>query len=121
MTPAKRRKPLRSRPAIVGAAMFSAVAWAEISRSLGLSPREMEIAHGVFDNLTEGAIAANLHLSEHTVHAHLNRLFRKLRATTRVQMVLRITSELLILTLSNDSQLPPICRNRANGRCRLIL
>lgn len=107
------------RGATLGAAVFSEAAWAEIARSLKLAGRELEITRGVFDNLIEGAIAANLRISEHTVHAHLNRLFKKLRVTTRVQLVLRVTQELLILTLSEASDLPPICRNRANGRCSM--
>jgi hypothetical protein len=37
--------------------------------------------------------------------------------TTRVQVVLRIMEELMILTVANGSPLPPICGNRTNGRC----
>jgi DNA-binding CsgD family transcriptional regulator len=95
--------------------ILSATAWAEIARSLKLSNRETQIARGVFDNLTEGAIAAELEVSEHTVHSHFNRLFKKLRVTTRVQVVLRIMEQLLSLTMSQASCLPPVCRNRAGG------
>lgn len=97
--------------------MLSEKAWAEIERSLKLSGRELQITRGVFDNLTEGAIAANLCISEHTIHEHLNRLFKKLRVTTRGQMIVRVMHEFLFLTLSETSDLPPLCRNRANGRC----
>lgn len=80
--------------------LLSNLAWAEVGRSLKLSARELEITRGVFDNLTEGAIAGNLGVSENTIHTHLHRLFSKLRVTTRTQMVVRIMQELLMLTLS---------------------
>lgn len=105
------------RGATLGAAVLSDVAWAEIARSLKLAGRELQITRGVFDNLTEGAIAANLGISEHTIHTHLHRLFGKLRVTTRVQVVVRVMQELLMLTVSEASDLPPICRHRANGCC----
>jgi DNA-binding NarL/FixJ family response regulator len=100
------------------AELLSDLAWTEVARSLKLSNRELQISKGVFDNLTESAIGEELGMSEHTVHAHLNRLFRKLRVRTRVQLVLRVTLyEVLLLTVSDASSLPPICRHRANGRC----
>jgi DNA-binding CsgD family transcriptional regulator len=110
------RAPLvRSTPS--GDGLLSEAAWAAIARSLRLSGRELEITRGVFDNLTDGALAANLRISEHTVHTHLHRLFGKLRVTTRVQVVVRVMQELLLLTLSEVCDLPPICRHHANGCC----
>ena len=97
--------------------MLSDTAWVEIAHSLKLSGRELEIVRGVFDNLKRGAIAAKLGVSEHTVHTHLQRLFSKLRVTTRAQLIVRVVEELLVLTVSEASQLPPICRHRANGCC----
>jgi len=105
------------RAAPVGAALLTDLAWSEVGRSLKLSARELEITRGVFDNLTEDAIAGNLGVSEHTIHTHLHRLFSKLRVTTRTQMVVRVMQELLMLTLSDTGSLPPICRHRVNGRC----
>lgn len=60
----------------LGAAILSDASWTEIARSLKLTKRELEMTHGVFDNLTEGAIAADVGISEHTTHRHLNRLFK---------------------------------------------
>jgi DNA-binding NarL/FixJ family response regulator len=100
-----------------GADLLTDIAWSEIARSLELSARELETVRGVFDNLTEDAIAGNLGVYEHTIHTHLHRLFSKLRVTTRTQMVVRIMQELLLLTLSEAGSLPSICRHRANGRC----
>jgi DNA-binding CsgD family transcriptional regulator len=116
------RKPTRfdaktSRTRSIGASLLTDAAWSEIASSLVLSPRELEITRGVFDNLTEGAIAGNLRISQHTTHTHLRRLFAKLGVTTRTELVIRIAQELLALTLSETGSLPPICRYRVKGRC----
>ncbi len=116
---AKRRKPAPPTGAAAGSAIFSDRAWAEIGRSLKLSRRELEIARGVFDDRTEFAIAADLGISAHTVHTHFERLYRKLGVKGRVELILRVTNEFLALTAAPGSVLPPICADRANGRCPL--
>jgi DNA-binding NarL/FixJ family response regulator len=103
----------------LGAAMFSERAWQEIARSLKLSSRELQIVRKVFDDHTEFAIADDLSVSPHTVHTHCERLYRKLAVTDRVKLVLRITDEFLALTTAPGTILPPICANRAAGRCPL--
>ena len=103
----------------LGAAMFSEQAWGEISRSLKLSGRELQIVREVFDDHTEFAIANNLNLSPHTVHTHCERLYHKLAVTNRVKLVLRVTNEFFTLTFAPESDLPPICANQAAGRCPL--
>ncbi len=99
--------------------MLGCLAWDEIARSLRLSARELQIARAVFDNLTDSAIASELRISEHTIHVHLNRLFRKLHVHTRAQLILCIVAEFMRLTLADDSPLPPVCRHHARGRCPL--
>ena len=100
--------------------LLSDEAWDQIGRSLKLSPRELQIVVGIFDNLTETALATRLHISPHTVHAHTNRLFKKLEITTRVQMVLCVMEELFILTRQPGSVLPPICGSHAVGACPFL-
>jgi DNA-binding NarL/FixJ family response regulator len=82
----------------LGAAMFSEQAWGEIARSLKLSGRELQIVRGVFDDYTESAIASNLNIAKCTVHAHCQRLYRKLAVTDRVKLVLRTVEKFLTLT-----------------------
>jgi DNA-binding CsgD family transcriptional regulator len=101
----------------VGAVLLSDAAWAETAQSLKLSGRQLEIVRNIFDNHTEATIASNLRVSEHTIHSHLNRVFQKLRVTTRVQLVLRVIQEILTLTKAQGSCLPPICCNYGNRRC----
>jgi hypothetical protein len=72
---------------------------------------------GVFDGRKESAIAADLGISPHTVHTHVERLHRKLAVADRVELVLRIMDEFLLLTASPESILPPVCPHRTAGRC----
>ena len=65
----------------------------------------------------DDATLAQLDVVGVAVHSHFNRLFKKLKVTTRTQLVLRMMQELLCLTISELSGLPPICRNHANGKC----
>jgi DNA-binding NarL/FixJ family response regulator len=71
-----------------------------IANSLRISDRELEIIQGIFDDRKEFAIADELKISMHTVHTHLERLYRKLGVSSRVALVLYILSEYL-------SSLPP--------------
>jgi DNA-binding CsgD family transcriptional regulator len=99
--------------------MLSDQAWREIARSLTLSARELQIVRGVFDDHTDFAIAADLGISPHTVHTHIERLHHKLAVADRVELVLRVTAEFLTLTAAPDSTLPSVCANRTAGRCPL--
>ena len=58
--------------------MFSDSIWRLLAGSLELSQREFQILQAVFDDQKESAIAANLGISSHTVHTHLERLYHKL-------------------------------------------
>ena len=53
-------------------------AWKVIANSLRISDRELQIIQGIFDDRKEFAIADELTISVHTVHTHLERLYRKL-------------------------------------------
>jgi DNA-binding CsgD family transcriptional regulator len=100
-----------------GIQVLSEQAWHEISRSLKLSGREQQILRGVLDDDTERAIALNLSISPRTVHAHMERLHRKLGVRTRGHMIQRVMWEFVALSGSKNNVLPPICPNRAAGRC----
>jgi DNA-binding CsgD family transcriptional regulator len=99
--------------------MFSEQAWAEIARSFELSPRELQIVRGVFDDRTEFAIATDLGISPHTVHTHFDRLHHKLAVIDRAELILCVMNEFLALTAAPESTLPSICANRTAGRCPL--
>ena len=113
------RTPLVQQRKLLGAAILSDQAWAAIAKALGISKREIQIIQGVFDNLIQSGIAGRLDMSEHTVHTHLNRLFKKLNITTRTELVLRIMEQMIALTLAETGVLPPICRRHERGACPL--
>lgn len=71
--------------------------WTAVGLSLRLSPRELQIVQAVFDDLKEAAIADDLGISAHTVHTHLERLYRKVGARGRTTMAVRIFAEHLRL------------------------
>jgi len=104
-------------PARLGSSMFSSEAWAQIARSLELSGRELQIVRGTFDDKTELAMAADLHISPSTIHTHVERLHHKLAITDRAQLLLRVTQEFFALTATPGNDLPPICSDRAAHRC----
>jgi DNA-binding NarL/FixJ family response regulator len=52
-----------------------------------LTPRERSVLRLLADGKTNRAIAADLHVSPHTVKDHVSRLMRKLGASTRTELV----------------------------------
>ena len=75
--------------------MFSDSIWRLLAGSLELSQREFQILQAVIDDQKESAIVANLGISSHTVHTHLERLYHKLGVTSRVTLVTRVFVEYL--------------------------
>ena len=102
-----------------GAALLSDHAWHEIGRTLGLTQRQLQMVQSVFDNRNEPEIAQRFRISPHTVHMHLNRIYKKLNVTSRTELVLRIVELMITLTLSETAVLPPICPRHHTGVCCL--
>jgi len=99
--------------------MLSGHAWSEIAKALGITPRELQIIQAVFNNEHEAETAERFKLSPHTVHMHMNRLFKTLAVTSRTELILRIVEALVTLTLSETAILPPICPRHRTGDCCL--
>jgi two-component system response regulator DesR len=59
------------------------------ARGPGLTPREQEVLELVATGATNREIAAELHLSPHTVKEHASALYKKLEARNRADAVLR--------------------------------
>jgi DNA-binding CsgD family transcriptional regulator len=102
-----------------GASLLNDHTWHEIGHTLGITKREMQMVQSIFDNQHETSIAKRFKISPHTVHMHMNRLFKKLNVTSRTELVLRIVEEMVTLTLSETAVLPPICPRHHTGRCWL--
>lgn len=63
---------------------------------LGITPRELEILERIAEGLSNREIATRLFVSENTVKTHSSRLFEKLGARRRTQVVQRAREEGLI-------------------------
>jgi ATP/maltotriose-dependent transcriptional regulator MalT len=63
--------------------VLSGETWSAISRALDLSDRESAIVQLLMQDQSERVIAEELQISSHTVHTHLERLYRKLSVTSR--------------------------------------
>lgn len=93
------RRPTSRRPIVAAAdSPLTAETWVIISRVLALSGREAEIARLILHDDSECVIADHLGISNHTVHTHVERLFRKLNVSSRCQVVVRIFYAHLCLT-----------------------
>jgi DNA-binding NarL/FixJ family response regulator len=62
----------------------------------GLTPREREILQHLVDGLTMKQIAAELHLSHHTVGNHLRNIYHKLHVRSRSNAVAKALREDLV-------------------------
>jgi DNA-binding CsgD family transcriptional regulator len=103
---ALRKPPRRRSPA--EHELLGSEEWRLIDRELRLSAREHDIVELVLADVKESAMGARLGISPHTVHTHLERLYRKLGVTGRVQLVVRALGACLVhlRTLSHDHAAP---------------
>lgn len=67
--------------------------WDVLGTMLNLSPREGDIVRRLCADEPEASIAHELSISPHTVHSHMERLYRKLGVNSRAQVVLRLFGE----------------------------
>lgn len=62
-----------------------------------LTPREIEVLHGMAQGLTNKAIAHRLGITDHTVKFHVNAIMTKLNAQSRTDAVVRATRAGLVV------------------------
>lgn len=74
--------------------------WSFIAWNLGLSRREAEIVRCVLDNLDVRDIGARCAISERTVRAHLEHVYRKLEVRNRSDLILLVFADVLERGLS---------------------
>ena len=93
--------------------------WQSIVSTLGLSDREAQLAVLILgDDSCESAMAASLSISPHTVHSHLERLYRKLRVTSRCQVVSRLFQQYVNLEAVPETAPGVYARLRADRRAQ---
>jgi DNA-binding CsgD family transcriptional regulator len=73
-------------------AFLSSTDWAEIGASLHLSVRELQIVTCIVEELaeTQDDVGRHLGMSPHTVHTHLERLYKKLGVASRSHLIVRV-------------------------------
>lgn len=86
-------------PTVSGRGVFTSQQWEHPRRRLDLSGRQLEIVQCIFDDWVGGRIALELGISDHTVHTHVERLYRKLGVNSRCELIVRVVAECL-----NDGQ-----------------
>lgn len=69
---------------------LTAAEWQAIADALMLSHRERQVVQCILQGATEPDIATSLNISSHTVHTYLTRLYRKLNANSRADLVVRV-------------------------------
>jgi len=67
--------------------------WRAISLALDLTDRENQVVRCMLKGRDQDEIALELGISRHTVHTHLDRVYRKLRIGNRFQLLLRVFAE----------------------------
>ena len=75
------------------AGVFSSEEWTGLVGDLDLSRRQAQIAGGLLAALGDKQLARELNISIHTVRTHLNRMFTKLEAQDRVELLMRLFRE----------------------------
>jgi DNA-binding CsgD family transcriptional regulator len=75
---------------INGTKIFSEAEWTEIIQTLSLSPREGQIIRCLFSDEPDKKIAMDLNIAIPTVRTHITRLFRKLQAGDRSDLLLHV-------------------------------
>ncbi len=73
-----------------GTSIFSDAEWSEIFTDLSLSKREAQIVKELFSDNSDKRIAMDLQISLSTVRTHIGRLFRKLDADCRMDVILHV-------------------------------
>lgn len=64
--------------------------WTSLARQLGLSPRELQVVQCICDDEKELCIARTLGISAHTVHTHVERIYRKLGVSSRCALAVHV-------------------------------
>ena|SRR5579859_1177459 len=94
-----------------GPSLFPLGAWPLLGTALRLSAREMQIVQGVFEDRKEVSIAYELGISPHTVNTYFQRLYAKLRVSSRPQLIVRVMAEYLSMSCAQASDEYPTWRN----------
>ena len=71
--------------------LFTASEWKKLAARYRLTARQLDVARCITDDQSEAAIADELQLSRHTVHAHIRSLKAKLRVHSRAEVIIELS------------------------------
>ncbi len=77
--------------------------WRQIGRLLDLTDRELQVVQFLCDLAPKHRIAVELDISEHTDHAHLGRIYRKLGVHGLPGLLLRVFAAYVSTDRKGDS------------------
>ena len=83
--------------------LLDAKQWSYLKRRYDLTPRELEIADLVCRGLENDRIAEHLAIRPGTVKAHVRNIYRKVKVSSKIRMLLRFIREASDLTRSPGS------------------
>ena len=89
-----------------GSVLFDQERWDQLRLALGLTPRELDVVKGVFEDRSRADIGRQLGISEHTVQTHLERIYRKTGVGSRCGLLVRFFAkhlELPVVDRPNDT------------------
>ena len=70
--------------------------WHVFQQRLKMTNHELRFVRYMVDDVTESAIAERMALSPHTLHSQVLRIYAKASVTSRVQLVVRVFSSLVL-------------------------
>jgi len=73
--------------------LLDARQWSYLKRRYDLTPRELEIADLVCRGFENGRIAKQLKIRPGTVKAHVRNIYRKVKVSSKIRMLLRFVGE----------------------------
>ena len=102
--PPGRARRLTEGPGSSGRSILSETDWRRVGRSLGLSPRELELVQRIFDGRKLTVIAQEMGLAAGTVKTYSQRIYHKLRVSDQRGLALAIFTEFMRQVNGETSQ-----------------
>lgn len=84
--------------------LVSQAEWIFVQEELNLSPQQAQIVRCLLQAKADKQIARDMGISTATVRTHMSRLFQKLGANDRVELVLQVLACLRAADRDNDLQ-----------------
>jgi DNA-binding CsgD family transcriptional regulator len=98
---------------------ISAKQWIALRQRFALSLREQQVADHILLDEKDLCIARNLGISVHTVHTYIERIYHKLKVTSRVGLVVRLVGAKFDCGPGGSCAFAEGCPRRLQGECPL--